>query len=431
VLSVVVSNAEAEYERQGGAGLNETAEEGRMREVSRFVQADGRPRPDVPCGQTVKPSTVKRTMRIERYDAVIIGAGQAGLSAGYWLSKHDIDFVILDANARVGDVWRNRWDSLQLFTPAKYSGLPGMSFQGDPYHLPTRTEVADYLEWYAQVNELPVRTAVRVSSVRRVNGLFEVETNGTRFQADNVIVATGAFQTPVIPGFGKQIDAGIFQVHSSGYRNPSQLPPGDVLVVGAANSGAQIALEISKTRKVILAGRSVGSFPRRVLGRDLFDWLWATVMKPGADSFLGHRIRENILSSTDKLIGMSERDLLSSTLRRSGRVAGVRDGKPVLEDGSLADVKSIVWCTGFRPDFRWIDAPVLGDDGYPRHTRGVTQTPGLYFLGLRFLYRLNSSLVGGVGADAEYVVNMVKARYGATRRPVAPMPTAGRWVAAT
>ena len=368
-------------------------------------------------------------MRIERFETVIIGAGQAGLSAGYWLSKQDNDFVILDANARVGDVWRNRWDSLQLFTPAKYSGLPGMAFPGNPYHLPTRTQVADYMEWYAQVNELPIRTGVRVSSVRRVDGFFEIETTGGQFQADNVIVATGAFQTPVVPALAKQLDVGILQVHSSGYRNPAQLPDGDVMVVGAANSGAQIALEISRTRNVILAGRSVGSFPRRVLGRDLFDWLWATVMKPGADTLLGRRIRKDVLSGTDKLIGMSEKDLVSPTLRRTGRVTGVKDGRPMLDDGSIADVRSIVWCTGFRPDFRWVDAPIFGEDGYPRHTRGVTEVPGLYFLGLRFLYRLNSSLVGGVGADAQHVADMVRARYG-DARAAAPARAWGRWAAA-
>jgi putative flavoprotein involved in K+ transport len=305
-----------------------------------------------------------------------------------------------------------------------------MTFPGDPYHLPTRTQVADFMEWYAQVNELPIRTGVRVSQVRRANGVFEIETDGVQFQADNVIVATGAFQTPVIPGFAKQLDPRIFQVHSNGYRNPGQLPDGDVMVVGAANSGAQIALEISKTRNVVLAGRAVGSFPRRILGRDLFDWLAATVMKPGADTFLGRRIRRDVLSGTDKLIGMSEKDLVSPTLRRTGRVTGVSDGSPVLEDGSIADVKSIVWCTGFRPDFRWIDVAVFGEDGYPRHTRGATEVPGLYFLGLRFLYRLNSSLVGGVGADAEHVANLVRARYGETRAVVAPMTASGRWAAA-
>jgi putative flavoprotein involved in K+ transport len=368
--------------------------------------------------------------RIERFETVIIGAGQAGLSAGYWLAKHDIDFVILDANRRVGDVWRNRWESLRLFTPAKYSSLPGMAFPGDPYHLPAGHEVADYLEWYAQVNELPVRGGVRVTAVRRIDGLFEIATDGTHYQAENVVVATGAFQAPVIPRLAGELDPGIFQVHSSGYRNPSQLPAGAALVVGAANSGAQIALELSATRSTILAGRAVGSMPRRILGRDLFDFLWPTVMRPGADTRIGRRIRASILGSTDKLIGMSEKDLVSDTLRRSGRVVGVRDGRPLLEDGSVADVTSVVWCTGFRPDFGWIDAPILGENGYPRHTRGVTEVPGLYFLGLRFLHRLNSSLVGGVGADAEYVANAVASRYGQIRSAPAPASFSGRWAAA-
>ncbi|HYC51753.1 MAG TPA: NAD(P)-binding domain-containing protein [Gemmatimonadaceae bacterium] len=353
--------------------------------------------------------------RTERYEAIVIGAGQAGLAAGYWLAKHDVDFLIVDANARVGDVWRNRWDSLRLFTPARYSALPGMRFPGDPYHLPSRTEVADYLEWYAQANDLPIRTGVRVRQVRRADAGFEVDTDGVQLQADNVIIATGAFQTPVIPGISQQLDPGIMQLHSSGYRNPRQLPDGDALVVGAANSGAQIALEISRARNTLLAGRSVGSMPRRVLGRDLFDWLWPTVMRPGADSAIGRRIQRDILSSTDKLIGMSEADLDSPSLKRVGRVVGVREGKPQLEDGSVASVKSIVWCTGFRPDFRWIDAPVFDDGGTPRHTRGVTAVPGLYFLGLRFLYRLNSSLIGGVGADAEFVASALASRYGASR----------------
>ena len=366
-------------------------------------------------------------MRTERYETVIIGAGQAGLSAGYWLAKHDHDFLIVDANARVGDVWRNRWDSLQLFTPAKYSGLPGMRFPGHPYHLPKRLEVADYLEWYAQVNELPVRTGVRVSTVRRRDAIFEIATNGVQLEAENVIVATGAFQKPVVPAMSRELDERIHQLHSSEYRNARQLPEGDVLVVGAANSGAQIALELSRERNVILAGRSVGSLPRRILGRDLFDWLWPTLMRPSADTRLGRSIRRSVLSSTDKLIGMSERDLVSATLARAGRVVGARGGLPLLEDGRVADVKSIVWCTGFRPDFRWIEAPIFEDTGYPRHHRGVTEIPGLYFLGLRFLHRLNSSLVGGVGADAEHVVSALVARYGERIAATAPAFGAPSW----
>jgi putative flavoprotein involved in K+ transport len=334
---------------------------------------------------------------------------------GYWLSRHDIDFLIVDANARIGDSWRQRWDSLKLFTPAKYSALPGLAFPGDPYHLPLRDEVADYLEWYSQVFDLPVRTNVRVKKVRRIDKGYEIDTDGTLLQADNVIVATGPFQVPRIPDVSSQIDSSVYQLHSSAYRNPAQLPEGPALVVGAANSGAQIALELAKSRETFLAGRSVGSMRRRLFGRDIFDWLYLTVMRPGSDSMIGRRIRKNILESTDALIGMTERDLTEGGVRRVGRVAEARDGRPVLAGGAIANVSSIVWATGFRPDFSWIDAPVFGDDGFPVHNRGVTALPGLYFLGLRFQHRLNSSLIGGVGRDAEFLGEVIAARYGHTR----------------
>ena len=370
-----------------------------------------------------------RTRRVERYELVIIGAGQAGLAAGYWLAQQDIDFVILDANERVGDSWRQRWDSLQLFTPARYSALPGLRFPGDPYYLPSRTDLADYLEWYAQIHALPVRNNVTVTRMTRTSGHYFIETNENSFEADNVIVATGPFHTPSIPGVSASISPDIMQLHSSAYRNPRQLPEGAALVVGAANSGAQIAMELAKTRPVYLAGRSVGSMPRRILGRDVFDWLYATVMKPGADSFLGRRLRRNILGSTDTLIGMTEKDIARAGVRRTGRIASVRDGLPVSADGESFDVRSIVWATGFRPDFRWIDLPILDDRGFPVHERGVVAgQPGLFFVGLRFQYRLNSSLVGGVGADADYVARAVMTRYGRMRMTsrTAAMTTSGR-----
>lgn len=354
--------------------------------------------------------------RVERFELVIIGGGQAGLAAGYWLAQQDIDFIILDANARVGDSWRQRWDSLQLFTPAKYSALPGLPFPGDPYRLPSKDDVADYLEWYAQIHDLPVRNDVRVSRMYREDGVYRIETNGTTFEADSVIVATGPLHTPRIPKVSAQLSKDVVQLHSSQYRNPAQLPEGAALVVGAANSGAQIAMELAKTRPVHLAGRSVGSLPRKILGRDLFDWLYATVMKPGADSLIGRRMRRNILGSTDALIGMSEKDIMAAGVKRIGRIESVCQGSPALENGQALDVRSIVWATGFRPDFRWIDLPILDERGIPIHERGVvTGQAGLFFVGLRFQYRLNSSLVGGVGADAEFVAKAVMARYGVTR----------------
>lgn len=361
--------------------------------------------------------------RVERYELVIIGGGQAGLSAGYWLAQRDIDFVILDASARTGDSWRKRWDSLQLFTPAKYSALPGLAFPGEPYQLPNKEAVADYLEWYARVFDLPIRHSVRVSALRRNGQRFELDTDGNAFEADNVIVATGPFQTPRIPELAFMLRGDIVQLHSSGYRNPGQLPDGHVLVVGAANSGAQIAMELARSQPTYLAGRAVGSMPRRILGRDVFDWLYATAMKPGADSWLGRRIRSNILGSTDALIGITERDIRRAGVARTGRIGAVRDGLPALGDGTALDVKGIVWATGFRPDFAWIDLPAFGPDGFPKHERGVVaDQPGLFFLGLRFQHQLNSSLIGGVGADAEFIARAVMSRYGASREFSAPNP---------
>jgi putative flavoprotein involved in K+ transport len=353
--------------------------------------------------------------RTERYELIVIGGGQAGLATGYWLTKYDIDFLIIDASPRVGDSWRKRWDSLRLFTPAKYSGLPGLPFPGDPYHLPERDEVADYLEWYAQVFDLPIRNNVEVRRVTRSKNSFTIETDSTSYEADNVVVATGPFHVPNIPDVARLIDPSTTQRHSSEYRNPSDLPDGPALVVGAANSGAQIALELAKSRPVTLAGRSVGTMPRRVLGRDIFDWLHLTVMRPGSDTLIGKRIRKNVIGSTDALIGMSERDLANTGVRRAGRVISALDGCPILEGGQCADVSSIIWATGFRPDFSWIDANVFGDDGFPIHRRGVTSLPGLYFMGLRFQHRLDSSLIGGAGRDAEFLAESIAARYGFTR----------------
>lgn len=355
--------------------------------------------------------------RIERFDVVIIGAGQAGLAAGYWLAQHDVDFLIVDANARVGDSWRRRWDSLQLFTPARYSALPGLDFPGAAYHLPTKDEVADYLEWYARAFDLPVRHNVQVTRLDRADGRFEIVTaDGNRFEADHVVVASGPFHIPRVPALAAELDPGIVQLHSSAYVNPASLPASDVLVVGAGNSGAQIALELARSRRTLLAGRSVGSVPRRVLGRDLFDWLVPTVMRPGADTRIGALIRRRVASSSDKLIGMTERDLARGGVQRVPRVTGGQAGQPVFADGSTATVRGVIWATGYRPDFRWITLPVFDHDGVPRHERGVVrEAPGLYFVGLRFQYRLNSSLIGGVGADARFVVQSIMRRYGEAR----------------
>jgi putative flavoprotein involved in K+ transport len=350
--------------------------------------------------------------RVERFEAVVVGAGQAGLAAGHHLAARDVDFAILSDEARVGDNWRKRWDSLRLFTPARYSGLPGMAFPAPPDHLADKDEVADYLERYAERFDLPVRLGVRVQSLAFDGDRWVLTAGDGRsvIEADNVIVATGAFQRPRLPAVAGQLTPAIQQLHSSAYRNPLELPAGPVLVVGAGNSGAQIALELARSRKVWLAGRNTGHLPRRLLGRDLFDWLWPVMRRATGHTALGRRMREGIRSGGDALIGIPEGELARAGIVRVGRVEGARNGWP-LADGAQLEPRVVVWCTGFAPDYSWIDAPVLGPDGYPRHERGaVVGAPGLYVLGLRFQHRLSSSLIGGVGADAAFVAAAVADR---------------------
>jgi putative flavoprotein involved in K+ transport len=349
--------------------------------------------------------------RVERFGTIVVGGSQAGLAAGYHLMKQDVDFLIVDAGDRVGDVWRNRWDSLRLFTPAKYAGLPGMPFPSHPSHLPDKDEVADYLERYADKFDLPVCTGTRVESLVHDGERYVLRTNRGTLEADNVVVATGPFQRPRVPNVASSLSPKIHQLHSRDYRSPFDLPAGPVLVVGAGNSGAQIALELARDHKVWLAGRDTGHMPRRLLGRDIFDWLWPLMRRFTADTRIGRRMRENVLhAGGDALIGILERTIVEGGVVRVGRVDGERGGWPVC-DGVALEPSTIVWCTGFTPDFSWIDLPVFDESGFPRHRRGVVdEAPGLYFLGLRFQHRLNSSLVGGVGYDAEFVAGEVARR---------------------
>ncbi|HEU4629572.1 MAG TPA: NAD(P)-binding domain-containing protein [Gemmatimonadaceae bacterium] len=361
-----------------------------------------------------------RPGRVERYDTVVIGGGQAGLAVGQQLAARDLDVVILDAERRVGDTWRRRWDSLRLFTPAAYSGLPGMPFPAPPAHLPDKDEVADYLERYAERFDLPVRGATRVESLAWDGERYVVGAGRARFEADHVIVATGPFQRPRIPAVAAQLAPEIRQLHSSEYRSPFALPDGPALVVGAGNSGAQIALELARFRKVWLAGPDTGHLPRRLLGRDLFDWIWPMLTRATADTRLGRRLRARTARRADALIGIPEREIAGAGIVRVGRVTEVRGGLPVCPGGpgkardcrgEVLQPRVVVWCTGFVPDYSWISLPVLDDRGQPRHRRGVAMdAPGLFFLGLRFQHRMTSSLLGGVGADAAFIAEQVARR---------------------
>jgi putative flavoprotein involved in K+ transport len=348
-------------------------------------------------------------------ETVIIGGGQAGLTAGYNLAKRGLPFLILDANERIGDAWRNRWDSLRLFTPAHFSRLPGKRLDMPNWSSPTKDEMADYLESYAGQFELPVETGARVDRLEKADGRFLITAGEDTYEAENVIVATGAHNIPKSPAFAGELDPRIVQLHSSAYRNPAQLQDGDVLLVGAGNSGAELAVELCRSHRVFLAGPKIGEIPVRHgtlrfrPGFRVFRFLGHRVLK--RSNRIGRKLGPKLIAEHDPLIRTRSKDLAKAGVERVPRVTGVEAGRPVLEDGRILDVANVVWCTGFRTDFGWIDLPVFDEAGEPRHDRGVVESePGLYFLGLIFLYSFSSDVLPGRGRDAEYVAKHIASR---------------------
>jgi putative flavoprotein involved in K+ transport len=347
-------------------------------------------------------------------ETVVVGAGQAGLAASHHLARRALPHVVLDANSRVGDAWRRRWDSLRLFTPARYDGLPGLPFPGRASSYPTKDEMADYLEQYAAHFDLPIHGDVAVNTVRPVGGRYAVRYAGSSITADNVVVATGSHHHPRIPDFAADLADDIVQLHSTQYRRPGQIPEGDVLVVGAANSGAEIAMDLSGTHHVLLSGRHPGEEPTRagsVPDRLLTPLIWFMASKVlTVGNPIGRKMRDHLLHPPRGIpLGRVRRkELEAAGVVAVPRTDRVDAGLPVTDDGQVHDVAAVIWCTGFVPDFGWIEEDVFGDDGYPDHRRGVVgSAPGLYFMGLPFQYALSSALVGGVARDAEFVVRHI------------------------
>jgi putative flavoprotein involved in K+ transport len=366
----------------------------------------------------------------EQFDVIVIGGGQAGLATGYFLAQEHLRFVILDANERVGDSWRRRWDSLRVFTPARYDGLPGMPFPADRHSFPTKDQVADYLEAYAGAFNLPVRGGVRVDGLWPAGAEqsgYLLSAGDRLFLAGQVVVATGGFFNPGVPAFAGELDSGVRQLHSSEYRNPSQLQEGGVLVVGAGNSGAEIALDVAREHRTLLSGRDTGHLPFDAdgpVGRLLDPLIWfvanhlSTVKTP-----LGRSMRRHVRTHGVPVERATPQVLEAAGVERIyARTVGVRDGKPLLDDGRVVDVANVIWCTGFDSEWSWIHLPILGDDGWPRQDRGVAATsPGLYFVGLMFMRAIASHLIGGVGRDAAFVAERI-ADQAATTRVLAPAP---------
>ena len=352
----------------------------------------------------------------ERIENIIIGGGQAGLSIGYQLAKHKLPFLILDASDRVGDSWRKRWDSLRLFTPARYNGLTGMPFPGSPNAFPTKDEMGDFLEYYARYFKLPVRNKVRVDHLSKKGDWFIIKAGQHHFEAKNVVVAMANYQKPRIPSFASDLRADINQFHSIDYQNPSQLQEGEVLIVGAGNSGSEIGMDIARTHRIWMSGRDTGYIPFRINTRVAKLFLVPLVLRilfhrlMTINTWIGQKMRESMLTMGGPLIRVKPKDMVKVGIERLPRVKGVINGLPILEDGRILKVKNVIWCTGFHPGFSWIDLPVLGEKE-PFHERGiVSREPGLYFLGLHFLYAASSSMVQGVERDAKYIVKNIITR---------------------
>jgi putative flavoprotein involved in K+ transport len=340
-------------------------------------------------------------------DVVVVGGGQAGLAVAWHLTRQGVNFLVLEAAAELGHSWRTRWDSLTLFTPAQYDALPGMPFPAAADTYPTKEPVADYLQAYAAAFQLPVRVNARVTSLSRSEGGFEVRTAHETFSARQVVVATGPFQVPFIPPAAEGLDSSVTQIHAADYRNPQVLPDGPVLVVGGGNSGFQIAEELAASRQVDLSiGASYPMLRQRLLGRDLFWWLTRLgLMRVPAQSRLGRRVQ----ARGEFIIGTSRRALERAGVRFRPRLVGAEGRTVRFEDGSTLEANAVVWATGYRPDYSWIAIPDVVHDGRVAHRHGVTDIPGLYFVGLSWQHTRGSALLGFVNDDARYLADRIAA----------------------
>jgi len=342
----------------------------------------------------------------EQYEVVVIGAGQAGLAMGYFLSRQKRHFLIVERAESVGSAWRERWDSLTLFTSRRYDSLPGYDFPGEPSGYPNKDEVIGYLEEYARRFELPISLN---TNVRRLgmgeSGGYVIETDRGTFSANQVVVATGPFQQPFVPAVATQLAPETYQAHSVQYRRPPEVPGRTILVVGGGNTGFQIAEELSSThdRVVLAVGSRQNPLPQRLLGRDLFWWLTKSrLILKTVESRLGSRLQH-----TDTLIGSGPLRLSRHGVTLKPRVVDAQGKTVRFEDGSALDVDAVIWATGYRPDYSWVDVPVIDAEDRVRHRRGLTDLPGLYFLGLYWQWTRGSALIGWVKDDAEFIADQI------------------------
>ncbi|MCS0655383.1 flavin-containing monooxygenase [Cytobacillus firmus] len=344
---------------------------------------------------------------MKKYEAAIIGGGQAGLAMGYFLKKEKLSFVIIEKNGEIGDSWRQRYNSLVLFTPRQYSSLPGLQMRGTSDDFPTKDDMADYLNDYVKHFDLPVMLFTNVIQLNKLpDGSFIIETNSGIVKAQQVIIAAGAFQKPYIPPLIKG-GTGAFQLHSSEYRSPEEVPGGEVLIVGGGNSGAQLAVELAKHRKVTIAvGHRMKFLPLTILGKSIFYWLEKLgLLFAGTDTFKGSWFQKQ----KDPIFGKELKTLIQNKkVDVKPKVLHVSGTEVLFGDGTQRNFESIIWSTGFVPSCEWIHIEgVVSAEGKPIHKRGITEIKGLYFIGLPWQYQRGSALICGVGRDAEYLASVV------------------------
>ncbi|MGX4295444.1 MULTISPECIES: flavin-containing monooxygenase [Bacillus] len=341
------------------------------------------------------------------YDTIVIGAGQAGISVGYYLKKSEQKFIILDKSHEVGESWKNRYDSLVLFTSRMYSSLPGMHLEGDKHGLPSKNEIAAYLKKYVERFEIPIQLRTEVISVQKLNNYFLIKTNREEYQTKNLVMAAGPFHTPNIPSISKDVAGHIHQLHSSQYKHSKQLAPGNVLVVGGGNSGAQIAVELSKERVTYLAcSNKPVYFPLWIGKRSIFWWFDKLgVLHASHTSILGKFIQKK----GDPIFGYELKHAIrQKKIILKQRVIAGKQNEIIFKDSSSLEVNNVIWATGFKNPLWWMKIEgVLDKEGRIIHHRGVSAAEGLYFIGLPWQHRRGSALLQGVGNDAEYIVKQM------------------------
>ena len=341
-------------------------------------------------------------------EVVVVGGGQAGLAIGYFLKRQGRDFTILEAADEPATAWRERWDSLRLFTPVRRNGLPGRPFPGEPGAYPGRDEVVAYLTDYARELDLPVELGSRVRAVRAgQDGDYVVDLDNRTMRTRQVVIATGPFQVPAVPSIAERLDPAVMQLHSARYRRPEQLPAGSVLVVGGGNTGYQIAEELVDAGRAVhlSVGARQTPLPQRLFGRDLFDYLEATrLMRVAATSRLGSRVQHR-----EALIGSSPRAARRRGIQLHGRAVGVAAREVSFADGGAVIPGAVIWATGFRLDHSFVQVAVFDAGGRVAHERGVTSAPGLYFVGLPWQHTRGSALLGWIKDDAEFIAQRIAA----------------------